>query len=227
MEKKVWVVPGFVPLKGGGDKFERWIEEIQKNLYGVEIKTIDYLQEATYGKKTHHFLALIRERNSSIRDYAEKVAAGIDSENKNMIIIGYSLGGVIVRYLVEKSIIQPPKAVILVGCPNKGIQLLFWEKLLRMIIEVKFAEELLAPHTILEDITTIMHKGYNYYFIIGLKDRRVPLESSIPEIAEYINKEGWYEKRVYAANCGHRGLISEETARIIAEIIKKELNLLP
>ncbi len=208
-----------ISLETGEQRFRLLIQEIFKSEKEVKVIVPEYL------KKYKHGLFSVRE---TIPQYAKVVQKMIkkDYDNETFILVGYSIGGLIVRYVVEKMGL-PVKAVILIGTPNKGIKLRWWEKLLQGIIRTPCVEDMKRPSKFLCDILKVSPK--NYYHIIGTLDTRVPLNSSIPELAEYM-KNGGRSGRVFALPCTHSRLIPKSKEYIensaipeIIKIIRKEI----
>jgi hypothetical protein len=164
-------------------------EEIEKAFPEARIIIPDYFEENSYGV-IRQFL----NRKRKISEYAAKVASEIPKGGKP-VLIGYSMGGIIARYLVENLGIQA-KAVILVGTPNRGIKLKLWEKLLLKLLKVPCLEELMRIEKVLTDVKKVPIQ--KYYFIGGKRDKRVPTWSSVP-LGE--------DKKGFIVDCGHSALI--------------------
>lgn len=127
-----------------------------------------------------------------IEEYSEIVLRQLKEKippNSEIILIGYSLGGLIVRYLYEKNLLPATgevKKIILVGTPNRGIKLSFWEELLAKILRIAFVYQMMPESSFLNELNNIQISRQNYFLIGGSKDKRVPIESAlgIPDVPE-------------------------------------------
>ena len=191
------------------------IEKIKDEFPEVKIIAPNYLEH--YGKfgiqagrlDIFHYALVCRNK---IRDEI------IDGP---IIFIGYSMGALIARMLVEQFRIEA-KAVILVGGPNQGIKLSFWEKL--------FTKNILCVKDMKKDSPLLrsLNLAYEdnkptarYYLIAGEKDKRVPLNSAL----------GIEGKKIIIPQCDHSGLIPKKPTSkpnaigAIINILKEEVNL--
>jgi hypothetical protein len=165
----------------------------------------------------------------SVLEYA-RICKGIilkQKVNGPIFIIGYSLGGLITRVLVEMLQIDA-QAVILVGTPNKGIKLNCWEKLIlwgKLILKIlkrPAIEEMLPNSQFLRKLNENYPKlqlKTKYYLIAGQKDKRVPLNSAL----------GIEGKKIIIPQCDHSGLIPKKPTSkpnaigAIINILKEEV----
>jgi pimeloyl-ACP methyl ester carboxylesterase len=185
-------------------------EEVEKAFPEERIIIPDYFEKNSYGV-IRQFL----NRKRKISEYAAKVASESEiPKDEKPILIGYSMGGIIARYLVEKLKIQT-KAVILVGTPNRGIKFKLWEKLLLKLLKVPCLEELMRIEKVLADVKKVPIQ--KYYFIGGKKDKRVPTWSSVP-LGE--------DKKWFVVDCGHSALIPKSRKDIKNSAIPIVLKIL-
>lgn len=209
------LIEGFSATKGS-KRLKVLADEIEERFPMEKVFTVEYFEK--YGK-IGKFL-----RKKTIPNYADVVLSQIPKNIFNPIIIGYSMGGIIARYLVEKIRFQA-REVILVGTPNKGIKLSTIERLLPLPQCVKDIEEnsnFLSNLNL--NLTGNAEKLFfkNYYFIGSKSDKRVPLESSIP-----IRIAG----KFFILDTTHSNLIprtksdiSESAVPVILEILQKTIN---
>ena len=161
---------------------------------------------------------------NTIPDYAGTVWDITGETGGDTIFVGYSLGGLIVRWMVEKMGVLA-KAVILVGTSNKGIKLSLKEKALLQIIEIPCTEEMKEDSSFLKvlnrNVTPI-----SYYYLGGRIDKRI-----LPELFMPWNVQQPRYVRSEIIDVDHSGLIPEkrediETSAIpaILKILKKEIS---
>ena len=144
------------------------------------------------------------------------------------ILIGYSMGGLIARTLVERLEIRA-QAVVLVGTPNKGIKLSWWEKLLLRIFKKPCVRGMLPESPGLQHLNKEYIEEYKekklvtrYYLIAGKEDKKVPLNSAMG----IIDAQG-----SIILSTDHSGLIPRKPTSKpnaigeIIKILKKEINL--
>jgi hypothetical protein len=217
------LIPGFSSLKGE-ERLKLLIEEIKKEFPKAKVIVTNYLEK--YGR-----LNILRAGRKSIIEYATICKGIIEKERTSgpLGIIGYSLGGLITRVLIETMGIHPEVA-ILVGTPNWGIKLSWWEKWILKMIKRPVIEEMKENSKFLQEINENYRKIKPrdlvfYYLIIGTIDKRVPMESAD---GRGIRRWGLFGRKFYIwAN--HSGLIpkqltSERNAiEKIIEILKWEI----
>lgn len=210
------LIHGFSSLRGE-ERLKLLIEEIKKELPKAKIIVPNYLER--YGR-----FAKIRAGRKKIADYAGLCWATIEKETSGepLILIGYSMGGLIARVLVEKVGIQA-KAVILVGTPNRGIKLSRWEKLLLKIVRRPLIEDAKEHSKFLRELNENYKKlsiKTKYYLIAGWQDKRVP-PSSVHAIEA--------KKHITLLGVDHSGLIPRKyiwgAIHPIIEILKKEAEI--
>jgi len=213
------LIEGFSSIRGK-ERLRVLAEEIRKQFpgAGIEIFIPHYFER--YGRIGRYF------RKKTIPEYANIVGRMIEfgTSSKSVILIGYSMGGLIARYLVEKMEF-PAKTVILIGTPNKGIKLSRWEKLFLKIISVPCIEDMKENSKFLRRLG--IKSLPNYYWLGSDRDERVPLSSSIPSEIRY-NTRGYAGLGVFSTD--HSGLIpktpktSKDSAiPAIIKILKKEI----
>ena len=215
----VVLIEGFSSTRGK-KRFQVLVDEIKREFPGIEILIPEYFEG--YGRIGQFF------RKKTISEYAATVKKRIEKEvrekDKSFVLIGYSMGGLIVRYLVEKMEF-PAKTVILIGTPNKGIKLSWWEKLLLKIINIPCIEDMKENS---EFLRTLQIKSLpNYYWLGSDRDKRVPFNSSIPIEIRYNTKR---YRGLEVLSTDHSGLIpmtpkkSKDSAiPAIIRILKKEI----
>jgi len=169
------IIHGFSSLKGE-ERLKLLIEEIKKELPKAKIIVPNYQEGYSRPK--------IRAGRKTVIEYAKICKDIIEKERLNeelLVIIAYSFGGLIARELTEEMQIQA-KAVILVGTPNKGIKLSWWERLLLKIFKRPFIEDMMPESKFLVELNENYEKNrprINYYLIAGEEDNRVPQNSAI------------------------------------------------
>ena len=244
-ETIVVLIDGFSSRRGRLKVLEDEIKG-KRELPEMRIVVPEYFEKNSYGKTRRYLF-----RKKTISEYADVVYKQVlreipdiyvDSviwgffetqlnkeyeEKPKIILIGYNMGGLICRCLVEKMKLLVT-AVILVGTPNRGANFYWREKLLLKMMGNSCLQEMRKPSKFLHDILEI--RPENYYYIAGISDKRVPLNSSIPEIGDYVKEGGWYG-RVCAIPCDHSHLMPKierdiQTSAIpaILEILEKEIS---
>ena len=171
MAKDVIFIEGFVGPKGRrhARKLAKKIEqEIEKR-----ITIIEYIEHV------ESFLGIKKfQKSKSIIEYSEIIHKRIkELEIKEFVLIGYSAGAIIARYLVEKMELEAK--IILIAAPNKGIRLYWWERLFFKAI----GGTPLCVKDILPNSRLLQHLGPlnpDYYCLAGSSDKRVSIESSLP-----------------------------------------------
>lgn len=203
---RIIVIGGFSST--GGERIASLVEAIRRESFpGIEVLAPNYFE--IYGR-LGKFL-----RKKTISEYARNIKL----EEPIELVIGYSMGGIILRYLVEKMKF-PTKAVILVGTPNRGIKLSRWEKHLLKLVKVPCIRDIEENSEFLKELS--IPDSENYYFIGSDKDEKVDIESAIPIP---IRKEG----KFYVLHCNHSGLIPKggkvenSAIPIIIDILRKEI----
>lgn len=101
------------------------------------------------------------------------------------ILIGYSMGGLVSRYLVERMGLSV-KATILVGTSIRGIKfskLPLWQRLMLKIRTPPCVKDMEEGSEFLKELNK-NPPGDNYYYIVSGCDNLVPLSSILPGVAE-------------------------------------------
>jgi pimeloyl-ACP methyl ester carboxylesterase len=211
------IIHGFSSLPAE-KRLKLLIEKIKEEFTRAKIVCPDYLEK--YQKP-----AIFTAGKRSIYEYATLCKEIIEKEKIKgpIFIIGYSLGGLIARVLVEMMEIDA-QAIILVGTPNKGIKLNRWEKLILMMFKRPTIEEMLPNSQFLrklnEDYAKLQLKT-RYYLLASSEDKRVPIWSALG--IEFIKSEG-----TFIGSTNHSGLIPKELKSpptaidIIIQILKRE-----
>jgi triacylglycerol esterase/lipase EstA (alpha/beta hydrolase family) len=162
-----------------------------KNIPGVETVVVDYLFDAK-GKKNAHL-----NTHQTIEVYAKKVEEAYQQAQKDypgvyILLVGHSLGGVILRYLSLKGLF-PSRDMVLIGTPNKGIDYssvggpylglvifpLFYLLSHRRLKNVPVYRQLLKGSKFIKDLNRSRIPGDAYY-IYGKRDTTVPEWSANP-----------------------------------------------
>jgi len=216
-EFNVVIIPGFSSLRGK-ERLKLLIKKLKDEFPKAKIVCPDYLEK--YQKPV-----VLTAGKKSILEYAKICKEIILRQKVNgpIFIIGYSLGGLLARVLVETMEINA-QTIILVGTPNKGIKLNRWEKLILKILKRPAIQEMLPNSQFLkklnEDYSRLQLKT-KYYLLAGSKDKRVPIWSALG--IEFIKSEG-----TFIGSTNHSGLIPKELKSpptaidIIIQILKRE-----
>ena len=211
------IIHGFSSLRGE-ERLKLLVEKIKKELPEEKIIIPNYLE--CYSK-----LGIIMAGKKSIDEYADIFKKIIEREKTNepLLLIGYSLGGLITRVLVEKLGVNA-RAIILVGTPNKGVKLNRWEKLLGNMLKRPIVEEMLPDSQFLNNLNENYEKltlQTRYYLLAGSKDKRVPPWSALG--TEFIKSSG-----IFIGSTDHSGLVPKKSKStptaidVIIQILKKE-----
>ena len=199
----------------GKERMEVLRKEIKKYFPDAEIVESEYFERYKWG------LFSIKK---TIPEYASVVRDKIGETGDDTIFVGYSLGGLIVRWMVEKMGVLA-KAVILVGTPNKGINLSLKEKVLLQIIEIPCIEEMKEDSLFLKSLNRDV-MPISYYYFGGRIDKRVPLELSMPW---NVQQPSYARSEIIDAD--HSGLIPKNRKDIgssaiptILKILEKEIS---
>ncbi len=146
------------------------------NLPNMEVFVPEYFER--YGKLGQF------SREKTIPQYAEvaydKIVCHLTEPRQGFekpIFIGYSMGGLVVRYWVEEMGLSA-RAVILIGTPNKGIRLSdlpLWTRLvLKYVVGVHpCIKDMQEDGEFLKNLNK-NPPGGNYYYICGEYDKMVP-----------------------------------------------------
>ena len=216
-EFNVVIIHGFSSLPVE-KRLKLLIEKIKEEFPKAKIICPDYLEK--YQKPV-----VLTAGKKSILEYAKICKEIILKQKVNgpVFIIGYSLGGLLARVLVETMEINA-QAIILVGTPNKGIKLNRWEKLILKILKRPAIQEMLPNSQFLkklnEDYSRLQLKT-KYYLLAGSEDKRVPIWSALG--IEFIKSEGTFIGSTNHSGLIHKELKSPPTAiDIIIQILKRE-----
>jgi len=205
------IVGGFSST--GSKRLKTLEEEIKKNFPEEKVLVPEYFER--YGKLGKYL------RTKTIPEYAWNVQREtLFINNDEPILIGYSMGGIITRFLVEKIGLKA-KEVILVGAPNRGVKINFVEdKLVGKLVSLPCIREIQPESNFLRLLNWNWHPE-GYYFIGSDRDERVPINSAIP-----MKEEG----KFFILHTSHSGLIPKKAEMvpksaipIIIEILKNEI----
>ena len=210
---KVVIVGGFSST--GASRLKTLAKEVKKSFPMAEVLLPEYFEY--YGRIKKYL------RKGTIPEYAHVVYQKIvsnDIDNDRPILIGYSLGGIVTRFLVEKINLKA-KAVILVGAPNRGVKINFVEdKLVGKLVSLPCIRGIQPESNFLRLLNWNWHPE-SYYFIGSDRDERVPINSAIP-----MKEEG----KFFILHTSHSGLIPKKAEMvpksaipIIIEILKNEI----
>lgn len=205
------LVGGFSGLKQK-QRLKMLTDEIKKEFPEVKVWIPEYFEK--YGRIGKYL------RRKTISEYAAVVKEKIGTFEEPPILIGYSMGGLICRYLVEKMDF-PAKLVILVGTPNKGIRLSWFEKLLLKRIKIPCLEDMREKSNFLQILG--IKSMPNYYWIGSDHDERVSWNSSIPSEIRY-NTRGY--AGMAGVSTGHSALIPKEDKNIESSAIPAIIKIL-
>jgi len=204
----------------GKERLKELKKVIKKQFPETEIVEPEYFERYKRG------LFFVKK---SIPNYAAVVLDMIGEIDDDTIFVGYSSGGLIVRWMVEELGVSA-KAVILVGTPNKGIKISWWEKIIQRIIRVPCVEDMKDNSEFLQRLNKGLNSlPRNYYYLGGRHDKRVPLESSLPEeilrdTKRYVGAEIFWTDHSGLIPKASKGKISVISAiPAIIRILKKEI----
>ena len=162
-----------------------------ENIPGAKTVVVDYLFDAR-GKKNAQL-----NSHQPIEVYAAKVEEAYRQAQKDypgvyILLVGHSLGGVILRYLCLKGLF-PSKDMVLIGTPNKGIDYssvggsffgllvypLFYFLSHKRLRNVPVYRQLLKGSKFIEELNKTRIPGDAYY-VYGKRDTTVPKWSADP-----------------------------------------------
>jgi hypothetical protein len=212
-EINIVIVHGFSSLPAE-KRLKLLIEKIKEELPQTKLIVPNYLE--SYGMFAKIFAGRKRIFQHSLSCW-RKIKDQIGSGPR--IFIGYSLGGLIVRMLIEKFSVEA-KAAILVGCPNRGIKFSFWEEMFVNLLNLRCAKEMKEGSAFLESLGYKVEK--RYYLIAGENDAIVPVNSAL-------GLEGELIKKISIPGCSHSELIPEKITfrpcaiETIINILKEEV----
>jgi len=120
-----------------------------------------------------------------LEDYAQEVLeAAKDYEVMNgpiTIIIGYSMGGLIARYVAKR--LSNVKRLILVATPNLGIEterIDWWKKL--FLWRIRCIQDTLPDSKFLKQLNSELPLDCQVFLIVGSEDKFVSLKSGLGTI---------------------------------------------
>lgn len=156
-----------------------------------------------------------------IEDYAAVVEKTIIVQRQEypeakIYVLGHSLGGLIARYLQQKNLF-PENQMILVGTPNRGIELNLILRILAKICNVPLASQIDKKSNFLY-ILNMRGVPSKAHYIYGELDNVVPRESSDP-----------LRCGTMVPNCGHklfpreREKLQNSAIPIVMKILEKDL----
>jgi len=191
----VVIVGGFSST--GAPRLKTLEREIKKNFPKLKVHLPEYFER--YGKIGQYL------RKFTIPEYAKIVDESLNfSLVDEPILIGYSMGGIITRFLVEKLGFEA-RAVILVGTPNQGVKLGWLEKkLLGKLFTLPCVKDMNPNSDFLYNLNS-SPVSERYFFIGSDRDERVPIDSAIP-----VRKEG----KFFILHTDHSGLIPKKLEMI-------------
>ena len=210
------LIHGFSSLPAK-ERLKLLIEKVKKEFPEAKIIIPNYLEK--YQKPV-----IFTAGKKNILEYAKICKDIIEKERVPgpIFIAGYSLGGILARTGVEKLGINT-QALILIGTPNEGIRLNFWEKVLLRLIKRQVIEEILPNSKFLRELNENYERlnlQTRYYLLAGENDKRVPLWSALG--IEFIKSSG-----SFIGSTDHSGLIPKKPKSgtaidAITQILKKE-----
>lgn len=214
------IIHGFSSLKAE-ERLKLLVEKIvhelpiSEQIPQLTIILLNYLE--SYGR-----FGKMKSGKKSITEYATICKSVIEKKEKPLFLIGYSLGGLITRVLIEKMEISV-QAAILVGAPNKGIKLTCRERLLLKMLKKPAIEQMLPDSQFLQELNNNYHKlQKRYYLIAGDKDEKVSIYSALA--TETLQSQG-----TFTVPTDHAGLIPEKLKStessaidIIIQILRQE-----
>ena len=210
------LIHGFSSLPAK-ERLKLLIEKVKKEFPEAKIIIPNYLEK-------YQRPLILNNGKKNILEYA-KICKDIIEKEKvpgPIFIVGYSLGGILARISVEKLGINT-QALILIGTPNQGIRLNFWEKAFLKLTKRQVIEEILPNSKFLRELNENYQRlnlQTRYYLLTGENDKRVSLWSALG--IEFIKSSG-----SFIGSTDHSGLIpqkpkSESALDIIIQILKKE-----
>lgn len=157
--------------------------------------------------------------NSTLDSFLGKETDG------SIILIGYSMGGLVCRSLVER-LSFPATAVILVGAPHKGIHYSIFRKLFLKIVRVPCLLQMERGSDFLRRLNESPMS--RYYWIGGKRDKIVSIGSAIPE--ELLENKLKSYKGIEIVDTDHYSLIPVKNEDLkksaipaIIKILQKEI----
>lgn len=167
------IVHGYSDKKGSW-RLEKLVNKIKEKLPKETVITPDYLER--YGRKV--LVGIIFGRKS-LEEYAEKVLKEAERAEQlygpTTIIIGYSMGGLIARYVAKR--LTHVEKLILVGTPNLGLNI---GRLKRLFLgRIKCLTDSLLGSDFLKKLNEELPLECKCYIVAGSKDEFAPMESSL------------------------------------------------
>ncbi|MFA5714691.1 MAG: hypothetical protein WC998_03040 [Candidatus Paceibacterota bacterium] len=123
----------------------------------------------------------------SIEEFAEQAYSKIAKLNDNDVIIAYSMGVLVLRYVLEKMGIGNNPTVILVGGPNLGCR---WKY--AFLFLVPCIREMLPGSEFLKEMG--LPSNRDYWYLVADQDEKVSPESACPVLTD---RDSYFD-------CGHR-----------------------
>jgi pimeloyl-ACP methyl ester carboxylesterase len=174
------IVHGYSDKKGSW-RLARLINEIKEEFSDEAVITPDYLER--YGPRV--LVGIIFGRKA-LEEYAKKVLKEAEQAEQLYgpitIIIGYSMGGLIARYVAKR--LAHVEKLILVATPNLGLRI---GRLKRLFLRrIKCLTDSLPDSDFLKKLNEELPLKYKCYIVAGSKDEFAPLESSlaVPDVPD-------------------------------------------
>jgi len=196
---KIVLIEGLTSLDG-----RRKIREVVGR---IEAEVQTPIQIIEYVEFVEHSVKKLK-KSSGIEEYAKEIIKNFNP-NESLILIGYSMGGLVARWMVEKMGLEI-KGLIFLAVPHRGINLSRREKvLLKLIGTVACVKDMKQGSAFLKSLGN-PSSDECYYFFGATEDSRVALNSSLP-----IDNG-----RSVLVNAKHKDVADDQIIRKIADIIR-------
>jgi len=178
LETSILIVHGYSD-QTGHQRLAKLLCAIRQEIPEIERMGLmpEYLKR--YGPRYLVGVILGRKR---LGDYAQEVLeAAKDYEVMNgpiTIIIGYSMGGLIARYVAKR--LSNVEKLLLIGTPNLGIEtdrIARWKKL--FLWRIKCVKDTFPDSKFLRQLNSELPLNCQVFLIVGSKDKFVSLESGL------------------------------------------------